>query len=124
MIPFCDGRKDKYFRHGKLDWDPDSTFGRSVRSSCKPLEVLHPWNIIHKEQLIIYHNLYTVVINNLYSNLNLKTAVYKLFEVYCMFIIVKTALHNFSLIKAQIRSKNFKLTPYKKITSCECNLIQ
>lgn len=33
-------RKEKYFRHGKLDWDPESTFGRSVRSNCKPLEVL------------------------------------------------------------------------------------
>lgn len=31
--------KTKYFYHGKLDWNENSTAGRYVRDNCKPLHV-------------------------------------------------------------------------------------
>jgi len=33
----CYKSKLKYFNHGRLDWDEDSTNGRYVRKNCKPL---------------------------------------------------------------------------------------
>ncbi|MGH0190126.1 UNVERIFIED_CONTAM: hypothetical protein FKN15_042114 [Acipenser sinensis] len=30
-------RKQKYFYHGRLDWDENSSAGRYVRENCKPL---------------------------------------------------------------------------------------
>lgn len=33
------GRKQKYFYHGRLDWDENTSAGRYVRENCKPLRV-------------------------------------------------------------------------------------
>ncbi|OXB52196.1 UNVERIFIED_CONTAM: hypothetical protein H355_002836, partial [Colinus virginianus] len=32
-------RKQKYFYHGRLDWDENTSAGRYVRENCKPLRV-------------------------------------------------------------------------------------
>ena len=32
-------KKQKYFRHGRLDWDEHSSGGKYVRDNCKPLMV-------------------------------------------------------------------------------------
>jgi len=46
-------RKQKYFYHGRLDWDDLSSAGKYVRDNCKPLMVNIYFNFSFNVQVIV-----------------------------------------------------------------------